>query len=105
MFFIYAQLIELQNLDLSSFLGVFSNFALVFYPVCDGDMANFKNYFDPHKAISFQMQLYCFSSNILRVAALTYRVVAPAFLAQISLFFIIKAAFYSRLLTSLLQKF
>ena len=58
-------------------------------------MANLKNSFDPPKAISFQIQLYCFPSDMLWVAALAYRVVASTFFAQISLFFIVESAFYS----------
>ena len=42
-----------------------------------------------------RIQLYCFSPDMLRVAALAYRVVAPAFFAQISLLFIIESAFDS----------
>ncbi len=80
----------------SSFLGTFSNFApAFFYPVYDRNMANLKNSFDPPKAISFQIQLYCFSSDMLRVSALAYRVVASTLFAQISLFFIVESAFYS----------
>ena len=58
-------------------------------------MANFKNSFNSPKAFSFQVQLYCLSFNVLWVAALAYRVVAPALFAQLSLFFIIESAFYS----------
>ena len=69
--------------------------ACFFYPVYDRNMANLKNSFDPPKAISFQIQLYCFSSDMLWVAALAYRVVASTVFAQISLFFIVESAFYS----------
>ena len=58
-------------------------------------MANLKNSFDPPKAISFPIQLYCFPSDLLWVAELAYRVVASTFFAQISLFFIVESAFYS----------
>ena len=57
-------------------------------------MASLKNSFDSPKAISFQVQLHRLSFNVLWVAALAYRVVAPALFAQISLFFIIESAFY-----------
>ncbi len=67
----------------------------LFYPVCDRNMANFKYSFDPPKAISFQIQLYYFLSDMFWVAALAYRVVAPTFFAQLSLSFIIESAFYS----------
>ena len=58
-------------------------------------MANLKNPFNSSETISFQIQLYCFSSDMLRVAALAYRVVASTFFAQISLFFIVESAFDS----------
>ena len=78
------------------FLGISSDFApAFFYPVNDRNMANFKNSLNPHKAISFQMQLYCLSFDMFRVAAVTYHVMAPALFAQISLLFIVESAFYS----------
>ena len=58
-------------------------------------MANFKYSFDHPKAISFQIQLYCFSSDMLQVAALPYRVVATEYFTQISLVFVVNSAFYS----------
>ncbi len=58
-------------------------------------MANFKYFFDYSKAISFQIQLYCFSPDMFWVAALSHCVVTPAFFAQISLFSVVKSAFYS----------
>ncbi len=58
-------------------------------------MANFKYSFDSPKAISFQIQLYCLSSDMFWIAALFYCVMASTFFAQISLFFVVKSAFYS----------
>ena len=56
-------------------------------------MTNFKYSFDSPKAISFQIQLYCFSSDMLRVTALAYRVVAFTLFAQISLFLLLNPLF------------
>ena len=58
-------------------------------------MANFKNSLDPPTAISFQIQRYCLSFDMFRVAAVAYRVMAPSLFAQISLLFIVESAFYS----------
>ncbi len=58
-------------------------------------MTNFKNSFDSPKAISLQIQLYCFFPDVLWIAATFYRVVASTIFAQISLIFVVKAAFYS----------
>ena len=66
-----------------------------FYAIHDRNTANFKDFFDSPKSISFQTQLYCFLPDMLRVAALAYRVVASTLFAQISLFFIVESAFYS----------
>lgn len=59
------------------------------------NMASFKNAFKSSKAIPLQIQLYCLSSDMFWVAALSYRVVATARFAQISLFFVAEAAFKS----------
>ena len=58
-------------------------------------MTNFKYSFDPSKVILFQVQLYCLSSVMFWIAALAYCVVTSTLFAQISLLFIIKAAFDS----------
>ncbi len=93
MFFIYTQLTKLQNIDLFIF---FRNFSLIFCrfpPIYHGNMANFKYSFAPPKAISFQIQLYYFSPNVLWIAALAYCVVAFAFFAQISPFLLLNPLF------------
>ena len=63
--------------------------------VYDRNMANFKNSFNSPKAVFFQIQLCCFSPNVIWIAAMFYCIVAPTGFAQISLFFIIESAFYS----------
>ena len=83
----------------STFFIFFRDFiwfcAGLFYPVNDRNMANFKNSLNPHKAISFQMQLYCLSFDMFWVATLSYCIVAPTIFAQISLLFIVESAFHS----------
>ena len=65
----------------------------LFYPVYDRNMANLKNPFNSSETISFQIQLYCFSPDMLRVSALAYRVVTSTFFAQISLFLLLNPLF------------
>ncbi len=65
----------------------------LFYQVYDRNMANLKNPFNSSETSSFQIQLYCFSPNMLRVAALAYSVVASTLFAQISLFLLLNPLF------------